>query len=127
MYIQLLFCTRFDQFESLVIPFGLKNALATFMTIMDIVLRSYLGKFKVIFLDDILIYSSTKEEHFQYLSQVFDLICCHKIYDKASKFDFLRPKVHYLRHIIFTQGVQMDMIKVNAIMHWPSPTNLEEL
>ena len=56
--------------------------------------------------------------------QVFDLLCSHKLYGKQSKCDFLKTKIHNLGHVIFVQGVQMDITKVNAIMHWPHPTNL---
>ena len=94
---------------------------------MDSVLRPYLGKFVIVFLDNILIYSASKEDHFKYLTQVFDLLCSHKLYGKQYKCEFLKTKIHYLGHVISAQGVQMDMTKVNAIMHWPRPTNLEEL
>ena len=108
-------------------PFGLTNAPATFMTLMDSVLRPYLGRFVIVFLDDILIYSATKEEHLTHLKKVFDLLREHKLYAKESKCDFFQTKIHYLGHVISTQGIQMDMAKVNAILHWPHPTNLEEL
>ena len=81
----------------------------------------------IAFLDDILIYSSTEEEHFKHLKQVFDLLCSHKLYGKQSKCNFLKTKIHYWRHVIFSQGVQMDMTKVNAIMHWPHLENLKKI
>ena len=58
---------------------------------------------------------------------MFDLLRSHKLYGKQSKCEFLKTEIHYLGHVISAQGVQMDMTKVNAIMHWPHPTNLEEL
>ena len=122
------FRTRFGHFEFLVMPFGLTYAPSTFMTLMDSVLRPYLGKFVIVFLDDILIYSASKEDNFKHLSQVFDLLRSHKLYGKQSKCEFLKTKIHYLGgHVISAQGVKMDMTKVNAIMHWPRPNNLEEL
>ena len=121
------FRTRFGHFEFLVMPFGLTNAPATFMTLMDTVLRPYLGKFVIVFLDDILIYSASKEEHFEHLTKVFDLLRSHNLYGRQSKCEFLKTEIHYLGHVISAQGVQMDITKVNAIMHWPCPNNLEEL
>ena len=58
---------------------------------------------------------------------MFDLLREHKLYAKESKCDFFQTKIHYLGHVIFAQGIQMDMAKVNAILHWPHPTNLAEL
>ena len=121
------FRTRFSHFEFLVMPFGLTNAPCTFMTLMDSVLRPYLGKFVIVFLDGILIYNTTKDNHFKHLKQVFDFLRSHKLYGKQSKCDFLKSEIHYLGHVISAQGVQMDMTKVNSIIHWPHPTNLEEL
>ena len=81
----------------------------------------------IVFLENILIYSASKDNHFKHLMQVFDLLHSHKLYRKQSKCEFLKTKIHYLVHVISAQGVQMDMNKVNAIMHWPRPHNLEEL
>ena len=75
------------------------------MTSMDNVLQPYLGKFVNVFLDDILIYNSTKEKHFKHIKQVLDLLCSHKLYGKYSKCDFLKIDIHFLGHIIFSQGV----------------------
>ena len=75
------------------------------MTLMDSVLRPYLSKFVIVFLDDILIYSASKEEHLEHLTKVFDLLRSHKIYGKQSKCEFLKTKIHYLGHVISAQGV----------------------
>ncbi|NHV87549.1 reverse transcriptase family protein, partial [Escherichia coli] len=72
------FRTRMGHFEFLVISFGLTNAPATFMTLMDSVLRPYIEKFVIVFLDDILIYSATEEEHYEHLTKVFKLLREHK-------------------------------------------------
>ena len=101
------FRTRFGLFEFLVMPFGLTNAPATFMTLMDSVLKPYLGKFVVVFLDDILIYSCTKEEHIDHLRKIFELLRVNKLYAKESKCEFFATKIHYLGHIISDEGIKM--------------------
>ena len=121
------FRTRFGHFEFLVMPFGLTNAPATFMTLMDSVLRPYLGKFVVVFLDDILIFSKTEEEHLEHLRLVFNELRTHALYAKQSKCEFFKNEIHYLGHTISFSGINMDTDKVDAILRWPHPTNVEEL
>ena len=108
-------------------PFGLTNAPATFMKLMNNVLRPYLGKFVVVFLDDILIYSRTREEHLEHLRKVFQLLRENSLYAKESKCEFFAEEVKYLGHIISRDGIRMDREKVQAILEWLEPKNLEEL
>ena len=105
-------------------PFGLTNAPATFMTLMDSVLKPYLGKFVVVFLDDILIYSRTDKEHVDHLRKVFELLRANKLYAKESKCEFFEQKIHYLGHIISSDGIKMEPSKIEVIMNWPHTTNL---
>ena len=81
----------------------------------------------IVFLDDILIFSATQEEHLTHLWMVFELLRAHHLYAKESKCDFLKTEFHYLGHVISSHRIHMDMTKVHAITHWPSPTTLEEL
>ena len=94
---------------------------------MDSVLRPYLGKFVVVFLDDILVYSRSKEEHFEHLRLVFDLLRANQLYAKESKCEFFKTQIHYLGHIITDEGVMMDPVKVEEILRWPPPRNMEEV
>ena len=90
-------------------------------------LRPFLGKFFVIFLDDILVYSRSKEEHLNHLRQVFEVLREHQLYAKDSKCEFFKTEIHYLGHIISNEGIRMDPEKVDAILKWPHPRNLQEL
>jgi hypothetical protein len=94
------FQTRYGHYEFVVVPFGLTNAPTTFMCLMNGVFRDYLDKFVIVFLDDILIYSKTEEEHEQHLRMVLQVLREHQLYAKLSKCTFYQKKIHYLGHIV---------------------------
>ena len=96
-------------------PFGLTNAPATFMTLMNDVFHKYLDEFVVIYLDDILVYSHTKEEHLDHLRIVLQTLRQHKLFGKISKCEFMKRRVEYLGHVISEKGVSVDQYKVEAI------------
>jgi hypothetical protein len=121
------FRTRYGHFEFLVLPFGLTNAPATFMTLMNNIFHKYLDEFVVVYLDDILIYSRTKEEHLNHLEKVLTKLREHRLYAKLSKCELFQTKVEYLGHYISGEGVAVDQRKVEVIKTWPNPTNLTEL
>ena len=106
------------------VPFGLINALATFMCLMNSVFNKYLDKFFLVFLDGILIYSKNEEEHEEHLRMVLKLLREHKLYAMLSKSYFYKVKIHYLGHIISKKGISVDPEKIEAIMNWPSPRNV---
>ena len=81
----------------------------------------------LVFLDDILVYSRSKEEHLNHLRQVFEVLQEHQLYAKDSKCEFFKTEIHYLGHIISNEGIRMDPEKVDAILKWPHPCNLQEL
>ena len=114
-------------YEYVVMPFGLTNAPATFMTLMNSIFRDYLGKFVLVFIDDILIYSKNEEEHKQHLKQVFEILREHKLYAKLSKCVFFTSRVEFLGHVISDEGVSVDPRKVTAVAEWPIPKDKTEV
>ena len=110
------FRTRYGHFEFTVMPFGLTNALTTFMDLMHRVFQPYLDQFVVVFVDEILIYSQSKEEHEDHLEIILQALKDHKSYSKFSKCEFWLTKVRFLGRVVSTPGVSMDPKKVEAIM-----------
>ena len=106
------------------VPFGLTNAPATFMCLMNSVFSRYFDKFVLVFLDDILIYSKNEEEH---LRLTLQLLREHQLYAKLSKCDFYRDRIQYLGHIISEDGIFVDPEKIEAIMNWPTPRNVTDV
>lgn len=121
------FRTPIGHYEYRVMPFGLTNAPATFQSVMNDVFREYLGKFVLVYLDDILVYSKTKDEHIGHLEIVLDLLRKHKFYAKLRKCQFLTKELLYLGHIISDKGVQPDPQKIAALGSWQKPTNVHEV
>jgi len=121
------FRTRYGHYEFLVLPFGLTNAPATFMTLMNDIFREYLDKFVVVYLDDILIYSRTKDEHLKHIHIVLQTLRKHQLYAKAKKCELFRKKVEYVGHFISEEGITVDPRKVNVIKNWSTPTDTSEL
>ena len=121
------FRTHHGHFEFLVMPFGLSNAPATFQALMNDVLRTYLGRFVLVFFDDILIYSSSWSEHLQHINIVLSALRAHHLYLKRSKCSFGAPSVTYLGHVIAEGSVAMDADKVDAVAAWPLPRSARGL
>jgi hypothetical protein len=121
------FRTRYNHYEFTVVPFGLSNAPAVFMCLMNGVFRNYLDKFVIVFLDDILVYSKIEEEHEQHLRMVLQVLREHQLYEKLSKCSFYQKQIHYLGHIIFKEGIVVDPEKVQAIQEWPAPRNVTKV
>ena len=94
------FRTRYGHYEFVVVPFGLTNAPATFMCLMNNVFSRYLDKFVLVFLDDILVYSKNEEENEEHLRLTLQLLRENRLYAKLSKCDFYGDKIQYLGHII---------------------------
>ena len=97
-------------------PFGLTNALAAFMDLMHRVFRPYLDQFVVVFIDDILIYSKSEEEHEDHLRVVLQVLRDHQLYAKFSKCEFWLIEVKFLGHVVLTLGVSIDPQKVEPMI-----------
>jgi len=121
------FRIRYGYFEYKVMPFGLCNAPATFQHFMNEILADYLDKFAVVYLDDILIFSSTRDEHFQHVKLILERLRKHSLYGKLEKCQFHQTKVEFLGYIVSKDGIKMDPSKIDAIQSWPEPTNVKEL
>ena len=121
------FRTWYGHYEFVVFSFGLTNALAKFMNLMNSVFRDCLDKFVKIFNDEILIYSKSMEEHEEHLRIVLQLLRNRKLYAKLSKCTFYQKQIHYLGHIITTDGVLVDPSKIRAILEWLAPQNVSEI
>jgi len=121
------FKTHHGHWEFRVMPFGLTNAPATFQAIMNTIFQPLHRKGVLVFVDDILIYSKTLEEHLQLLSQVFTILEQHQLFLKQSKCSFAQQSLEYLGHVISAQGVATDPTKTQAISTWPTPTDSKQL
>ncbi|GJW06537.1 putative nucleotidyltransferase, ribonuclease H [Tanacetum coccineum] len=121
------FRTRYGHFEFTVMPFGLTNAPAVFMDLMNRVCKPYLDKFVIVFIDDILIYSKTKEEHEVHLKLVLELLRKEKLYAKFSKCEFWLQEVHFLGHVVNQSGIHVDPSKIEAVKNWKAPTTPSEV
>ena len=124
---KIAFRTRYGHYEYTVLPFGLTNAPATFMTLMHDVLREQLDISVVVYLDDILIYSRSMEQHAKDVATVLTKLRQHKLYAKLSKCEFGKPRVEFLGHFVSHEGIAMDPAKVQAIVDWKPPATLTDL
>ena len=97
------------------------------MGLMNEVLRDFMGKFVIVYLDDILVFSQTKEEHLKHLRYVLERLQHEELLVNVKKCTFMNPKPVYLGFVISRDGLKMDPEKVQAIIDWPSPRNIFEV
>src|SRR3954449_2203316 len=121
------FTTRYGLYEYTVMSFGLTNAPATFSRLMNSVFMEYLDKFVVVYLDDILVYSKSKEEHEEHLRCVLNKLRENRLYAKFSKCEFWLPQVTYLGHVISAKGIAVNPETVKTIVEWLPPVNVKEV
>jgi len=121
------FRTRYGHFEYLVMPFGLKNAPATFQHFINDVLSDYLDDFVISYIDDILIYSNSLEEHHEHVKKVLKKLLENDLYIKLEKCEFDVTETTFLGYILSKDGLKVDPEKVKAILDWPVPSNVKEI
>ncbi|KAE8674455.1 cytochrome P450 78A7-like [Hibiscus syriacus] len=119
--------TRYGSYEYLVMPFGLTNAPTTFCTLMNKVLQPFLDHFVVVYLDDIVVYSNTLEEHIEHLRRVFQVLRENELYVKEENCSFAQKEVPFLGHVVGGGKLQMDKDKIRAIDEWNPPTKVTKL
>jgi hypothetical protein len=122
-----VFHTRYGLYEYTVMSFGLMNAPAYFMYLMNKVFIEYLDKFVVVFIDDIIIFSKMEEEHEKHLRLVLEKLRSNQLYAKFSKCEFWLTEVIFLGHVISAGGVSVDPGKVKDVLDWMPPMTASEI
>ena len=121
------FTTPFGHFQFKVLCFGLTNAPATFQSVMNRLFQPMLSKFVVIYIDDFIIYSKSRLEHFAHLRAVMEVLRRNQLYCKLPKCEFLRNKLVFLGHEVSADGIRADPGKTSAVNDWPTPRGEKEV
>ena len=119
--------TRYGSYEFRVMPFGLTNAPSIFQTLMNGIFADFVDDFMLIYLDDILIFSESEEEHLKHVEKVLERLKEQRLFAKMSKCEFNKESVEFLGHVVANGKVKMQQRKIDAIMEWPTPRNVTEI
>jgi hypothetical protein len=119
--------TRYGQYEYTVVSFGLTNAPAYFINMMNKVFMAELDKCAVVFIDDILVFSKTAEEHEEHLRIVMGKLRQQQLYAKFSKCEFWMEEIAFLSHVLSAEGVAVDPSKIEAVSKWQSPKSVAKI
>jgi len=121
------FRTRYEYYEFVMMPFGLINAPVAFMDLINRVFKPYLDQFVVVFIDDILVYLRTPEEHSHHLRTTLEVLRRNELYAKLSKCESWLRKVAFLGHVVSNEGASLKPQKIKAMINWPRPKNQTEV
>ncbi|MBW0577286.1 hypothetical protein O181_117001, partial [Austropuccinia psidii MF-1] len=121
------FKTKYGSYEYLVMPFGLTNASAYFKNLVNDIFADFLDIFVVVYLDDIMVFSNSEEEHVKHVASVLQRLRDNNLFAKASKCVFHASSVEYLGYILSSDGLKMDSSKAQQILNWPHPRNIKAL
>jgi hypothetical protein len=121
------FVSRYGLYEYTVMSFGLTNAPAYFMYLMNKVFMEYLDKFVMVFIDDILVYSRSKEEHEEHIRLALQKLRENRLYAKLSKCEFWMKQVAFLGHVISKGGISVDPSKVRDVLSWNAPMSVDDI
>lgn len=121
------FRTRYGHYEYSAMPFGVSNAPGVFMEYMNRIFHLFLDRFVVVYIDDILVYSKSEEEHAEHLRIVLSVLKEKKLFAKLLKCEFWLREVSFLGHVISKGGIAVDPSKVDAVLQWESPKPVLEV
>jgi hypothetical protein len=113
----------FGHYQFKILSFGLTNALATFQGVMNRIFQQHLGKFVLVYIDDILVFSKTQEEHLQHLRKVFEIL----LFAKLTKCRFAKSELEYLGHVVGKDGIKVDHRKIETVTTWVRPNDVSQL
>ncbi|MBW0547530.1 hypothetical protein O181_087245, partial [Austropuccinia psidii MF-1] len=121
------FRTKYGSYEYLVMPFGLNNAPSSFQNLVNDIFADLLDIFVVVYFDDIMVFSSSEEEHVKHMASVLQRMRDNNLFAKASKCVFHASSVEYLCYVVSSEGPKMDSSTVQQILNWPQPKNIKAL